>query len=65
MSGQLDNPMSNVDNYLSNDSDKPGLQQTLIEESRQRRLNRIKENAIKTSPTKVLTYNQKSVVTPL
>ena len=42
MSGQLDNPSSNVDGYLSDDNDKPDLQQTLIKESWQRRLNRIR-----------------------
>ena len=41
MSGQLDNPSSNVDNYLIDDNDEPDLQQTLIEESRQSYLNRI------------------------
>ena len=41
MSGQLDNPSSSVDSYLSDDNDKPDMRQTLIEESRQRRLNRI------------------------
>ena len=41
MSGQLDNPSSSVDSYLSDDIDEPDLQQTLIEESRQRRLNHI------------------------
>ena len=39
MSGQLNNPLSGVDSYLSDDIDKPDLQQTLIEESRQRCLN--------------------------
>ena len=40
--GQLDNPLSSVDSYLSDDIDKPDLQQTLIEESGQRRLTRIR-----------------------
>ena len=31
MSGQLDNPLSSVDGYLSDDNDKPDMQQTLIE----------------------------------
>ena len=34
MSGKLDNPLSSVDSYLSDDIDEPDLQQTLIEESR-------------------------------
>ena len=42
MSGQLDNPSSSVDCYLSDDNNEPGLQQTLIEESRQIRLNHIR-----------------------
>ena len=42
MSGQLDNPSSSVDSYLSDDIDEPDLQQTLIEESRQRYLNRMR-----------------------
>ena len=42
MSGQLDNLLSSVDSYLSDDIDEPDLQQTLIEESRQGSLNRIK-----------------------
>ena len=42
MSGQLDNPSSSGESYLSNDNDKPDLQKTLNEESRQRRLNRIR-----------------------
>ena len=42
MSGQLDNPSPSVDSYLSDDNDKLELQQTLIEESRQRRLSRIR-----------------------
>ena len=29
MSGQLDYPLSSVDTYLSDDNDKPSLQQTL------------------------------------
>ena len=33
MSGQLDNPLSSVDGYLSDDNDKLDLHQTLIEES--------------------------------
>ena len=37
MSGQLNNPLSSVDSYLSDDNDEPDLQQTLIEEARQRR----------------------------
>ena len=28
VSGQLDNPSSNVESYLSDDNDKPDLQQT-------------------------------------
>ena len=55
MSGQLDNPSSSVYGYLSDDNVEPDLQQTLIEESRKRRLNRIRYTAIKTSPTKVST----------
>ena len=39
MSGQLDNPSSSVNNYLSDDIDEPDLQQTLIKESGQRHLN--------------------------
>ena len=35
MSGQLDNPLSSVDSYLSDDNDKPDLQKPLIEETRQ------------------------------
>ena len=42
MSGQLDNPSSSVYSHSSDDNDEPDLQQTLIEESRQRRLNRIR-----------------------
>ena len=42
ISGQLENPLSSVDSYLSDDNDKPDLQQTLIEESLQRRLNCIR-----------------------
>ena len=42
MSGQLDNSLSNVYSHSSDDNDEPDLQQTLIEESRQRRLNRIR-----------------------
>ena len=42
MSGQLDNPSSSVKSYLSDDNDKPDLQKTPIEESRQRRLNCIR-----------------------
>ena len=42
MSGQLDNPSSSVNSHSSDDNDEPDLQQTLIEESRQRRLNRIR-----------------------
>ena len=38
MSG-LDNPSSSVDGFLSDDIDEPDLEQTLIEESQQRRLN--------------------------
>ena len=34
MFGQLDNPSSSVDSYLSDDNNDPDLQQTLIEESR-------------------------------
>ena len=41
MSGQLDNPSSSVNDYLSDDDDEPDLQQTLIEESKQRRLDHI------------------------
>ena len=39
MSGQLDNPCSSVESYLSDYYDEPNLHQTLIEESGQRRLN--------------------------
>ena len=42
MSEQLDDPSSSFDSYLSDDNDEPDLQQTLIEESRQRRLNRLR-----------------------
>ena len=42
MSGQLDNLSWSVESYLSDDNDKPDLQQTLIEETRQRRLNPIR-----------------------
>ena len=42
MSGQFDNPSSRVAIYLSDDNDKPDLQKTPIEESRQRRLNCIR-----------------------
>ena len=42
ISGQLANPSSNVDGYVSDDIDKPDLQQTRIEQSRQRRLNCIR-----------------------
>ena len=43
MSGQqLDNLSSNVDSYLSDDINKPDLQQTLIKESQQQCLNCIK-----------------------
>ena len=42
ISGQLDNPLSSVDSYFSDDNDKPDLKQTLIKESRQRRLNHIR-----------------------
>ena len=42
MSGQLDNPSSSVDSYLCDDNDEPDLQQTLIEESRQRCVNCIR-----------------------
>ena len=41
MSRQLDNHLSSVYTYSSNDNDEPDLQQTLIEESRQRHLSRI------------------------
>ena len=39
ISTQLDNPSSSIESYLSDDNDKLDLQQTLIEESRQRCLN--------------------------
>ena len=42
MSRQLDNPSSSVDSYLSDDNEVPNLQQTLIEESRKRCLNRMR-----------------------
>ena len=42
MSGKLDNPLSSVDSFLSDDIDELDLQQSLIEESRQRHLNRIR-----------------------
>ena len=42
MSGQLDNPLSSVHIYLIDYIDEPDLQQTLIEESWQRRLNRMR-----------------------
>ena len=42
MSGQLDNPLSSVDSYFSDDNDEPDLQQTLIDDSQQRRLNHIR-----------------------
>ena len=42
MSEQVDNPFFSVKSYLSDDNDKPDLQQTLIEESHQRRLNCIR-----------------------
>ena len=42
MFGQLDNPSSSVDGYLRDDNDEPDLQQTLIKESQQRRLNHIR-----------------------
>ena len=32
-SGQLDNPLSSVESYLSDDNDEPDLQQILIKES--------------------------------
>ena len=51
MSAQLDNPSSSVDGYLTYDNDKPDLKQTLIEETRQRRLNHIRL-ILKTSLTK-------------
>ena len=47
MSEQLDNPLSSVYSYLSDDNDKPDLQQTLIEESWQRRLNYIRLRRLK------------------
>ena len=59
MLGQLDNPSSSVDSYLSDDNDKQDLQQTLIEESRQKSFESHKVNAIKTNATKVSTQNQK------
>ena len=42
MSGQLDNPLSSIDSDLSDENDESYLQQTLIEESRQRSLNRMR-----------------------
>ena len=45
--GKLDNPSSNVENYLSDDNDEPKLQQTLIEELRQRRLNCMRSMQLK------------------
>ena len=42
MSEQIDNCSSSADSYLSDDIDEPDFQQILIEESRQRPLNRIR-----------------------
>ena len=42
ISGQLGNPSSSVDSYLSDDNDEPDLQKTLIEEFWQRLLNRVR-----------------------
>ena len=65
MSGQLDNPSSGVDSYLSDDNDKPDLQQTLIEESRQRRLNRIRLMRLKQAQQRYRPKTKKVSVTAL
>ena len=62
---QLDNPSSSVDSYLSGDNDEPDLQQTLIEESRQRRLNRIRLMQLKQVQQRYKRKPQKVSVTAL
>ena len=57
MSGQLDNPLSSVDRYLSDDNDEPDLQQTLIKESWQKHLNCIRSVRLKQAQQR---YRQKT-----
>ena len=42
MPGQPDIPSPSVESYLNDDNDEPDLQQPLIEEARQRSLNRLR-----------------------
>ena len=65
VSGQLDNPSSNVESYLSDDNDKPDLQQTLIEESWQRRLNCIRLMGFKQAQQRYKRKPKKVSVTAL
>ena len=65
MSGQLDNPLSSVDTYLSDDVEEPDLQQTLIEESRQRHLNRIRLMQVKQAQQSYRRKTKKVSVTAL
>ena len=65
MYGQLDNSLSNVYSHLSDDNDEPDLQQTLIEESRQRRLNRIRLMRFKQSQQRYKRKPKKVSVTAL
>ena len=52
MSGKFDNPSPSIDSYLSDDNDEPDLQRALIEELRQRRLNRIRLMRLKQAQQK-------------
>ena len=65
MSGQLDNPSSSVDSYLSDNIDRPDLQQTLIEESQKRCLNRIRLMQLKQAEQRYQHKTKKVSVTAL
>ena len=65
MSGQLDNPLSNVYSHSSDENNEPDLQQTLIEESRQRRLNRIRLMRFKKSQQRYKRKPKKISVTAI
>ena len=65
MSGQLDNASSSVDSYLSDFNDEPNLQQSLIEESRQGRLNRIRLMQLKQAHQRYQCKTKKVSVTAL
>ena len=65
MSGQLDNPSSSVYSHSSDDNDQSDLQKILIEESQQRRLNRIRLMRLKQAQQRYKRKPKKVSVTSL